>query len=126
MLETELKKLTAAIYELNATLEAMGGIGINGKSVKDVVEEAVSKKAEPEVEEPEPEVEAETETEDSAFTNDDIKSMALAISRKDRSMQRDIKAKLAEHDAKVATDLKGDGLQAVGEWLQALKEELGA
>ena len=138
MLETELKKLTAAIYELNATLEAMGGLPTptpvivgddkpkhSGKSVKDVVEEAGSKKAEPEVEEPEPEVEAETETEDSAFTNDDIKSMALAISRKDRSKQRDIKAKLAEHDAKVATDLKGDGLQAVGEWLQALKEELG-
>lgn len=150
MLETELKKLTAAIYELNATLEAMGGlptptpIGVgndepkhSGKSVKDVVEEAVGKKVndqdedvnpEPETEEPEVEVEveAEPETESSAFTNDDIKSMALAISRKDRSKQRDIKAKLAEHDAKVATDLKGDGLQTVGEWLQALKEELGA
>ena len=145
MLETELKKLTAAIYELNATLEAMGGlptptpIGVgndepkhSGKSVKDVVEEAVGKKVndqdedvnpEPKAEEPEVE---EPETESGAFTNDDIKSMALAISRKDRSKQRDIKAKLAEHDAKVATDLKGDGLQAVGEWLQALKEELGA
>jgi hypothetical protein len=138
MLETELKKLNAnieklvaaiegiapvkdAVYELNATLEAQGPETSthSGKSVKDVVEEAVNKKTE------EPEVE-ETETEDSAFTNDDIKSMALAISRKDRSKQRDIKAKLAEHDAKVATDLKGDGLQAVGEWLQALKEELGA
>lgn len=147
MLETELKKLNAnieklvaaiesiapvkdAVYELNATLEAQGPEtpAHSGKSVKDVVEEAVSKKAEPKVEEPkaeEPEVE-EPETEDSAFTNDDIKSMALAISRKDRSKQRDIKAKLAEHDAKVATDLKGDGLQAVGEWLRALKEELGA
>jgi hypothetical protein len=145
MLETELKKLTAAIYELNATLEAMGGlptptsIGVgndepkhSGKSVKDVVEEAVGKKVndqdedvnpEPKAEEPKVE---EPETESSAFTNDDIKSMALAISRKDRSKQRDIKAKLAEHDAKVATDLKGDGLQAVGEWLQALREELGA
>ena len=140
MLETELKKLNTnieklvaaiegiapvkdAVYELNATLEAQGPETPvhSGKSVKDVVEEAVSKKAELEVE---PEVEPETEG--SAFTNDDIKSMALAISRKDRSKQRDIKAKLAEHDAKVATDLKGDGLQAVGEWLRALKEELGA
>lgn len=142
MLETELKKLNAnieklvaaiesiapvkdAVYELNATLEAQGPDTPvhSGKSVKDVVDEAVGKKAEPE---PEPEAEAESETEDSTFTNDDIKSMALAISRKDRSKQRDIKAKLAEHDAKVATDLKGDGLQAVGEWLHALKEELGA
>lgn len=142
MLETELKKLNAnleklvaaiegiaplkgAAYELNATLEAQGPETPthSGKSVKDVVEEAVSKKAEPEVEETKDE---ESESESSAFTNDDIKSMALAISRKDRSKQRDIKAKLAEHDAKVATDLKGDGLQAVGEWLQALKEEMGA
>ena len=140
MLETELKKLNTnlekliaaiegiapvkdAVYELNATLEAQGPETPvhSGKSVKDVVEEAVSKKAEAEVE-----PEAEPETDGNAFTNDDIKSMALAISRKDRSKQRDIKAKLAEHDAKVATDLKGDGLQAVGEWLQALKEELGA
>lgn len=143
MLETELKKLNAnieklvaaiegiapvkdAVYELNATLEAQGPETPthSGKSVKDVVEEAVGKKAEePKAEEPEAE---EPETEGNAFTNDDIKSMALAISRKDRSKQRDIKAKLAEHDAKVATDLKGDGLQAVGEWLQTLKEELGA
>lgn len=153
MLETELKKLNAnlekliaaiegiapvkdAVYELNATLEAQGPETPvhSGKSVKDVVEEAVSKKVEPEIERDrtmlfpvEQEWEAaEPEAEDSAFTNDDIKSIALAISRKDRSKQRDIKAKLAEHDAKVATDLKGDGLQAVGEWLQALKEELGA
>jgi hypothetical protein len=135
MLETELKKLTAAIYELNATLEAMGDLPTptpvsvgndepkhSGKSVKDVVEEAVGKK----VNDQDEDVNPEPETESGAFTNDDIKSMALAISRKDRSKQRDIKAKLAEHDAKVATDLKGDALQAVGEWLQALKEELGA
>ena len=153
MLETELKKLNTnlekliaaiegiapvkdAVYELNATLEAQGPETPvhSGKSVKDVVEEAVSKKVEPEIERDrtmlspvEQEAEAELETEGiDSFTNDDIKSMALAISRKDRSKQRDIKAKLAEHDAKVATDLKGDGLQAVGEWLQTLKEELGA
>lgn len=151
MLETELKKLNTnleklvaaiegiapvkdAVYELNATLEAQAPETPthSGKSVKDVVEEAVGKKVndqdkdvnpEPETEEPKDE---EPEAGDSAFTNDDIKSMALAISRKDRSKQRDIKAKLAEHDAKVATDLKGDAVQAVGEWLQALKEELGA
>jgi hypothetical protein len=145
MLETELKKLTAAIYELNSTLEAMGDLPTptpvsvgneepkhSGKSVKDVVEEAVGKKVNDQDEDvnPEPETEEVNDQDEdvnpAAHTNDDIKSMALAISRKDRSKQRDIKAKLAEHDAKVATDLKGDGLQAVGEWLQALKEELEA
>ena len=151
MLETELKKLNAnieklvaaiegiapvkdAVYELNATLEAQGPEtpAHSGKSVKDVVEEAVGKKVNDQDEDvnPEPETEEVNDQDEdvnpAAHTNDDIKSMALAISRKDRSKQRDIKAKLAEHDAKVATDLKGDGLQAVGEWLQALKEELGA
>ena len=135
MLETELKKLTAAIYELNATLEAMGDLPVptnadaedeepkhSGKSVKDVVDEAVSKKAEPE---PETETEIE-EVNASAHTADSVRKMALAVSRKDRSKQRDMKAKLAEYNAKLATDLKGDELQAFGDWLQALKEEIGA
>lgn len=146
MLETELKKLNAnlekltaaiealtpvkdAVYELNATIEAQGPDvpTPSRKSITQIVEEAVGKKSEPEpTPEPTPEPEPEPTPEPTGFTNDDIKSMALAISRKDRSKQRDIKAKLAEHDAKVATDLKGEGLQAVGEWLSALKKELGA
>lgn len=63
---------------------------------------------------------------DKGYTTDDIKSMALAISRKDRSKQKDIKAKLADHGAKIATDLSGDDLQAVGAWLSDLKSEIGA
>lgn len=133
MLETELKKLTAAIYELNATIEALGGLpstpaAHSGKSVKDVVEEAVGKKP---VEDEAPEVdETEEETSDAddakAYTVEDIRSMALAISRKDRSKKKDIMAKLAEHGAKLATDLKGDDLIAVGSWMDSLKKGLGA
>lgn len=135
MLETELKKLTAAIYELNATIEALGGLPStpvhSGKSVKDVVEEAVGKKpAENEAsgvdETDEPEEETQEVDGDKTYTVDDIRSMALAISRKDRSKQKDIKAKLAEHGAKLATDLKGDDLIAVGSWMDSLKKELGA
>lgn len=133
MLETELKKLTAAIYELNATIEALGGLpstpaAHSGKSVKDVVEEAVGKKP---AEDEAPEVD-ETEEENSdadgekTYTVEDIRSMALAISRKDRSKKKDIMAKLAEHGAKLATDLKGDDLIAVGSWMDSLKKELGA
>jgi|SRR6056297_2878727 len=133
MLETELKKLTAAIYELNATLEAMGDLPVptnadagdeepkhSDKSVKDVVDEAVGKKAEPD-----PKPKAEEDTDPSAHTVEGVRSMALAVTRADRSKQSDIKAKLAEHKAKLATDLKGDDLQAFGDWLQALKEEIG-
>lgn len=152
MLETELKKLNAnieklvaaiegvapvkdAVYELNATLEAHGPdtpIHSN-ESVKDVVEKAVGKKAkpkadvdEPKAEEPKADVDEPKAEETKYFTGDDIKSMALAISRKDRSKQRQIKAKLADHDAKLATDLKGNDLQVVGQWLQNLKDEIGA
>lgn len=134
MLETELKKLTAAIYELNATLEAMGGpptptpvsVGNDepkhsGKSVKDIVDEAVGKKTETEKVNDQDE-----DVNSSAHTVESVRSMALAVTRADRSKQRDIKAKLAEHNAKLATDLKGDDLQVFGDWLQALKEELGA
>ena len=145
MLETELKKLTAAIYELNATIEGMGGlptptpIGVgndepkhSGKSVKDVVEEAVGKKVNDQDEDvnPEPETEEVNDQDEdvnpAAHTVEGVRSMALAVTRADRSKQRDIKAKLAEHNAKLATDLKGDDLQVFGDWLQGLKEEIGA
>lgn len=119
MLETEIKKLTTALTRLADLME-------NGQ--RQTAEKV-------EAEQPEPQTEEKTETEqpdpqtaetDGEYTTDDIKSMALAISRKDRTKQKEIKTKLAEHDAKVAADLKGDGLQVVGAWLGELKEEVGA
>ena len=123
MLETEIKRLNDNIERLNAILERMEAASErNAETVK--AQPAQSEVADT------PEVENErTETEvvdTPEYTTDDIKSMALSISRKDRSKQKDIKEKLAEHKAKVATDLTGDALQAVGEWLQALKSEVGA
>jgi len=121
MLETEIKRLNANIEHLNKLLEAMADTAKQGAAP------AVEKKHP----EPTPEVEKEVaqppeeNEQGSGYTTDDIKSMALAISRKDRSKQKDIKAKLAEHDAKIATDLSGDALQAVGDYLKGLKEELG-
>jgi hypothetical protein len=109
MLETEIKKLNENIAHLNKLLEAMSDTAKGNAKT------------------PEPTSTPEVEIEDApGYTTDDIKAMALAISRKDRSKQKDIKAKLAEHDAKIATDLTGVALQEVGEWLSALKEEMGA
>lgn len=114
MLETEIKRLSDNIEKLNLLLERI-----------EVASERKTETPKQEtVPEPTPEVEKEQPVA-TGYTTDDIKSMALAISRKDRSKQKDIKAKLAEHDAKVATDLTGDALQAVGEWLADLKSELG-
>lgn len=110
MLETEIKRLNDNIEHLNKLLEAMANTAKQNA-------EAPS--------EPKQEASPEENEQVTGYTTDDIKSMALAISRKDRSKQKDIKTKLAEHDAKIATDLTGDALQAVGEWLSAMKEELG-
>ena len=150
MLETEIKKLTDAITRLADLMEQSDKLIQQDKSHKedDLAREAMQRKrdeAAPTAEKPKKksvselvdehcekvkeEVAAKSDAPDvtnEAYTTDNIKSMALAISRKDRSKQKDIKAKLAEHDAKVANDLKGDGLQIVGEWLSALKEEMGA
>lgn len=120
MLETEIKRLNENISHLNKLLETMADMA---KSPEPITATFPSPQAETK-EADTPDVASESEA--SAYTTDDIKSMALAISRKDRSKQKDIKAKLAEHAAKVANDLKGEGLQVVGEWLSALKEEMGA
>jgi len=217
MLEEEIKKLTAAIYELNATLEAHGAPTISapvhsGKSVKDVVEEAVGKPSkvdretrngvtapkpggqvakawdifddltnklgepvkfpdaqdacdeagikentarnahsqwrkfysseEPETEEVEEasllevslidldtkeveEVEEVEETE-TTFSHEDVKKMALAISRADRSKRDWMKNTLAEYGASIATDLSPEETQIVGKLFADMKKEVGA
>ena len=131
MLETEIKRLNENLERLNAMLERMEAASErNAETAKAMAQpaqkpaqqSAQSEAAEPPVVENE-QVETTTTT---GYTTDDIKSMALSISRKDRSRQKDIKDKLAEHGGKVATDLSGDALQAVGEWLEALKSEVGA
>lgn len=114
MLEAEIKRLSDNIEHLNKLLEAMAD-----KAKTDAT--------------PAPKADAPAPKEDKTqsdghidFTHDGLKSMALAIAKKDRPKSKDIKAKLAEHDAKVMTDLSGDALRAVGEWLTDLKQEVGA
>ena len=152
MLEEEIKKLTTAIYELNATLEAQGLTlkpadtpteepKHSGKSVKDVVEEAVGKKEEepkrgrpkgsknkPKEETPaEATEEAEPETpEEKKYTAAEVKQMALSISRADRSKQKEIKQILSDHGATVVADLSEEDTQKVAEIFKNIAEELGA
>ena len=115
MLESEIKRLSDTIERLIATIERqpLGQVIKPETQAEQKQEESVK-------------VETKPEPTTTGYTTDDIKSMALAISRKDRSKQADIKAKLIDHGPKVATDLTGDALQAVGEWLSSLKEEIGA
>lgn len=112
MLESEIKRLSDNIEHLNKLLEAMA---------KAPNAEALPA---PKVEAPK---EQEAPSDDPAdHTHEGLKAMALAIAKKERPKSKDIKAKLAEHNAKVMTDLSGDALRAVGEWLTDLKQEVGA
>lgn len=112
MLEAEIQKLNENIAYLNRLLEAMADTAKAGAQTQSV--DAGTPQSEPE---PEPETEG--------FTHKDIKDLAMVISRKDREQRNKIKAKLQEHDAKVATDLNHDATQVVGAWLTDLKDELG-
>lgn len=117
MIEVELKRLSDNIEHLNKLLEAMAETAkANAQSQPQAKTKAPS----------EPKQEPADEMSDPAHTADSIKSLALAINKKDRTKRDAIKAKLAEHGAKVATDLSGDALTDVGEWLEALKVEVGA
>lgn len=121
MIEVELKRLSDNIEHLNKLLEAMAETAkTNAQSQPQAKTKAPSEPKQEPVETPAEEMSATTHTADS------IKSLALAINKKDRTKRDAIKAKLAEHGAKVATDLSGDALTDVGEWLEALKVEVGA
>jgi hypothetical protein len=120
MLESELKRLNENIEYLNRLLETMAD------TAKRDAKPAQIKAHEPKREVHVTEAPSLENEQSSGYSTDDIKAMALAISRKDRSKQASIKEKLAEHNAKIATDLTGDDLQVVGAWLEALKNEVGA
>jgi hypothetical protein len=124
MLEQEIAKLSENIRHLSKLLETIADASKLAQSQTQEVEppKVEKVKAKPQEEQ------SETPQEETAkgFTHNDGKSLAMNISRKDRTKRDDIKAKLAEYDAVVMTDLNGDDLQAVCEWLTALKDEVGA
>ena len=111
MLEAKIDQLNKNLEYLNCLLEVMADTS-----------KANTVTAEPkEVTTDDPEPETKT-----GFGHADIKSMALDICKKDRAKRDDIKAKLSEFGAKVATDLNEADTQTVGDWLTTLKEEVGA
>jgi cell pole-organizing protein PopZ len=129
MLELEIKRLSDNIEHLNKLLEAMADTAkTNAQTAQTQPDTTPRPKLAKETKAPEPmesEIVSDSESA-STYTADTIKSLALAINKKDRSKRDAIKAKLTEHNAKVATELTGDALVAVGEWLEALKIEVGA
>lgn len=124
MLEQEIAKLNKNIEHLNKLLEAMSDV-----ATERAADKANAKSDGPKAD-PEPEVSQETKKEEVAsdqpkgYTHDDIKSMALAVVRKDRKQKDAIKEKLGEFGAKVATDLSEADTQAMGDWLKALQDEV--
>lgn len=125
MIEVELKRLSDNIEHLNKLLEAMAETAKTNAQSQAKPQAKIKASSEPKQEPAETPAPAE-EMSATTHTADSIKSLALAINKKDRTKRDAIKAKLAEHGAKVATDLSGDALTDVGEWLEALKVEVGA
>lgn len=121
MIEVELKRLSDNIEHLNKLLEAMAETAKTNAQPQAKTKTPSEPRQDP-ADTPTPAEEMSA----LAHTADSIKSLALAINKKDRTKRDAIKAKLAEHEAKVATDLSGDALTDVGEWLEALKVEVGA
>lgn len=119
MLEQEIAKLSENIRHLSKLLETIADASKLAQSQTQEVEPSKAEHQEEQSEQPKEETAK-------GFTHNDGKSLAMDISRKDRTKRDDIKAKLAEYDAVVMTDLNGDDLQAVCEWLTALKDEVGA
>ena len=116
MLETEIKRLSDNIAHLSKLLEAMA------EASKIQAPTAPASDPVPEEAEPTPE----TEEPEEGFTQSSVKSLAMLIAKKDRSKRDNIKAKLAEFNAKVVTDLSQENLQVVGAWMTDLKESIGA
>lgn len=117
MLETEIKRLSDNIAHLSKLLEAMAE---TSKIQASSTPETPASNPAPE------EAEPATEKSEDGFTQSDVKSLAMLIAKKDRSKRDDIKAKLAEFDAKVINDLGHDNLQVVAAWMTDLKESIGA
>ena len=124
MLEQEISKLNKNIEHLNKLLEAMSDVATDRVNT-----EANTKSDEPKSD-PEPEVKQESKKKEVAsdepkgYAHDDIKSMALAVVRKDRNQKDVIKEKLGDLGAKVATDLNEADTQVMGDWLKALQDEV--
>ena len=118
MLEQEIAKLNKNIEHLNKLLEAMSDIATERANAKDNSDDlGVDDKQVPKQEE-------RVSDEPKGYTHDDIKSMALAVVRKDRKQKDAIKEKLGEFGAKVATDLSETDTQLMGDWLKAFQDEV--
>ena len=111
MLEAKIDQLNKNIEYLNSLLEAMGDMAKRAHETT------------PDTKDVTPKDEVETQ---SGFTHSDIKALALVICKKDRAKRDDIKAKLSEFGANVATDLGEADTQKMGDYLTGLKKEVGA
>lgn len=128
MLELEIKRLSDNIEHLNRLLEAMADTAKqNAQPAAKKVSKPTPKADVPETPTPTlaPTVTPDTTT-PSAFTYDSAKALALAIAKKDRTKQPQIKSKLDSFGAKIITELSEDDLQVFGAWITEVKESIGA
>ena len=110
MLETEIKKLSAQIEQLNSNFEKF----FNAATLEAQTEPKAEPKAEAQTEpkaEPKAEPEAEAEAQPEAgITGDDVRQLCLEKSRENKENKAKIKAILSDLSAKLVSDLNEEGL----------------
>lgn len=107
MLETEIKKLTAAIEALTAKIEAQ-----QPKTEEPLVE-SLAASSEAKAEQPKEETPP-------TITHEEVKELCLKISRADRSKKPAIKALISEYGANVVTQVAVESLAELKAKLEGL------
>lgn len=111
MLETEIKKLTSQIEQLNNNFEAFFS---SATQTEPTTEE--SKQLELPLEEPEQTQEAQAPT----ITRDSLRDLCMVKVRENRKNRAKIKDILKDHGAKLVDDLDDDKLEEVNDKIGAL------
>ncbi len=125
MLETEIKKLTAAIEALTAVIEVQQNPQMESPLDEpeqpnvepmnpNAAHEALFKEVAPKAEKPK----AKTSP---AITHEEVKELCLKISRADRSKKPAIKALIAEYGANVVTQVATESLAELKAKLEGLE-----
>lgn len=114
MLETEIKKLTAAVEALTAQLSALQSVPVQQPDAP--VEEPVTVTEEV----PAEEVPVKEEPVASAFTRDDIQALCLQKVREDRALKAKIKTILDDVGASNVSGIPDAELEAVHTAINAL------
>ncbi len=120
MLETEIKKLSAQIEQLNSNFEKFFNSATSQPEAQPEAQPEQQPEAQPEQQpEQQPETQPEQQPETSV-TGDDVRQLCLEKSRENKENKAKIKAVLSDLGAKLVSDLNDEGLTVARNKIGAL------